>query len=313
MKYIKEYNQFEELNEKVSVKDIVLYFAILYGINGVNNLVFDLIRNYNLNKEVNKIYSIVNSPINLLEDENKILIEKLKKDIILQVKNSNLFDKFGKNYILDSLENITIKIANPTGKLINENTAAVFIKLGDIEKMMKNKFLFKFSDNHSTKSNVIIINERYINDKQLPEMLTHEIYHYVDALLSSNNNYISSELKLSKFVDKNLDDKNYSVRKLTSILSSKPDNIQIQDIISKLTSSILEDDKYLSSDEEIFTRWKTLKTKMIKNGYIEDMKTKINKNILLDYLSRNKPNYIDIEILLILDFDKIEELDNAVM
>lgn len=315
MKYIKEFNTYKDLdmiNEKITFKDVLFYVglsAIIFGqpvyklYNGAKNFY-----------EVKKIYNIVNSTENYPTGEEKIFIDSVRSDIISQVKSSNLFSKVNKGYILDSLKNVTIKIVEPTGNLVvSKNSAAVFIKLGDFEELVKGNFLFKHFDMHSSKKNVILINRNHINDKDLSEIITHEIYHYVDVLLGSNKE-LSTTLGLSKFVDnKIIDDENYLTYKATLMFGmGKTLSAYMKSLIKDLSIMTVDNISYLSKDEEIFARWKTFKGKLVKMGYVDSLETPITSLEVSKYVKDNDISLMDLDILLTLDWSKMEELDNLI-
>ena len=197
-----------------------------------------------------------------------------------------------------------MKFIEPTGKLIlNKKNVALFIKLGDLEKIL-NDDRFR-----SSKKNMILINIKHINDDDLSEVLTHEIYHYVDVLLDN----ISDKLELSKFVDKNIiNDKNYLNYKAALLLDADTKNLNnyISDLIADIAINTVDNIEYLSDDGEIFVRWKSFKSKMVKLGYLKSLSDKIDQREITKYLQNNKVSLTDLDILLVLDWNKMEELDS---
>ena len=315
MKYIKEFNQYEQIDEKIKFMDIVMYLSLLFAGNSTYNT-------FNDYKEINKLYTIVNSASYNGTSEQKQLVDSLKKNIIEQVRISPKFNKDIKSYILDSLQNITIKFANPTGeKLFKENSAAVYMNLVEVKKALSNHLAYYpiLKINSTSKENIIIVNKKYENDEDLPNMLVHEIYHYVDALLGQKVE-LSRELNLSQFIDKNIDgqDKDYVIRKYSSIYGVKfsETNTRIKELLKELSNKTINHIEYLKLPEEIFARWKTFKSYMVKKGDIKDMNSPVDKDLFIEYVSSIKPsnmNTEDLEFLLIIDWDKIPELDKLSM
>jgi len=304
MKYIKEFNNYEEINEKIKFKDIALYLSILFAGHTTYNT-------FNTYKEINKLYTIVNSASYDGTSEQKQLINNLKKDIIEQVRISPRFNKDIKSYILDSLQNITIKFANSTGKnIVKEKTGALYMNFGKLKKALSNTLIYYpiFKMNSTSVENIIIVNKKYENDEDLPNMLVHEIYHYVDALLGQKND-LSKELNLSQFIDKNVDNQ---ARKYSSIYGRKfsetsPD---IKKLLKELSIKTISNIEYLKSSEEIFARWKTFKSYMIKKGYIKDMNSPVDNELFMKYITNIKSiNSEDLEFLLVIDWSTIPELD----
>lgn len=118
MKYIKEFTQYEHIDEKIKFWDVAMYLTMLYaGYTTVNNY-----------SEINNLYTIVNSASYDGTSDQKHQIDSLKTNIIEQIKISPRFKSDVKSYILDSLRNITIKFANPTGKnILKKTTGALYL------------------------------------------------------------------------------------------------------------------------------------------------------------------------------------------
>lgn len=309
MRYIKEFNQYEKIDEKIKFWDVALYLSLLYtSYNTVSNF-----------REINKLYTIVNSASYNGTPDQKHQIDSLKKNIIEQIKISPKYNKDIKSYILDSLQNITIKFADPTGKnILKATTGALYMNLSIFKKHLDKNIIYStFNISKTSKENIIIVNKLYENDSDLANMLIHEIYHYVDALLGQKNN-LSKELNLSQFIDQNIkdDNENYISRKYAAIFGKKFNEIspKSQELFKELSNTTIDMIKYLKSPEELFVRWKTFKSYMVQKGYIKDMNSPVNTDLLMTYISNIKhQNSQDLEFLLIIDWDKIEELDNVSM
>lgn len=288
-------------------KNVLIYLTLLIFVNHIINFYEE----YRVYREVKdfyeKISSIENNPIGF--DKEKI--EKIKIETIQNIKESEQFNKLGKDFILDSLQSAKIKILEPKGYLfLKKTTAAFFIQLGDFEESIKNDFLLKRIE-PSPYKNLIIINKKYLEDDDLPEILTHEIYHYVDALFGDDK-YLSDKLNLSEFIDKNIIDNKSYLKKKASIIFNivNTENEELKNLSNKLSLSTIKNVEYLSNNREIFARWKTFKTKLIQKGYIENINSDVTLNIVLEYCEKSRTNIEDFNLLLVIDLDKIEELDS---
>lgn len=316
MRYIKTYEIYNDMiTEKITYKDILLYFSLLY-IGSHGYLFYKDIKNM---KEISKVYKVVNASDNYPSGKEKQLIDSVRYQIVNQVKNSDLFKKFGQNreYIIDSLETATIKFIEPTGKLVfKDDHIAMFIKLGELENVVRDRFkdnlLYKYFDLQSAKKNVILISKEHINDEDLDEILIHEIYHYVDRLLGDNKD-ISETLGLSKYVDAGIiDNKDYLNFKASLMYNYKNKNEYLDKLLSDIAEYTVTNFDYLSSDDEIFARWKAFKSKLVKYGYIDKLEDSIDTYDISKYIKDKKVNLTDLDILLIIDWDKMEELDNLI-
>ena len=184
------------------------------------------------------------------------------------------------------------------------------MNFGKLKNALSNTLIYYpiFKMNSTSVENIIIVNKKYENDEDLPNMLVHEIYHYVDALLGQKND-LSKELNLSQFIDKNVDNQ---ARKYSSIYGRKfsetsPD---IKKLLKELSMKTISNIEYLKSSEEIFARWKTFKSYMIKKGYIKDMNSPVDNELFMKYITNIKSiNSEDLEFLLVIDWSTIPELD----
>lgn len=308
MKYIKKY---QRLDEKISWNKFLL--SLLIGYIGYGN-VSKYYNEYKHNKEVHYLYNVVNSNTNYPTGKEKEIIEVTREKVIDQIKQSKLFVKFGKSYIVDSIKTATIKIVDTNIDIIGEDVAAAYIYLEPFTKGLQS--FDKFKDIQSTKSNIILINRSSLEYNDLASMLTHEIYHYVDRLYDST--YMSKKLDLSKFKDNKLNDKEHLMKKLAllkfHIPYNKIDNDELKDVLSKFVDLYNKEDfEYLTKSEEIFARLNTLKGNMIESGIINSYNDKLTKLNVIEFALKKKTLTMeDFDILLILDLDKISELDELI-
>lgn len=310
MKHVKEFESLEQLNEKISIKEIILSLAILYS-------TYNIHAGYNSYSEVKQLYNVVNSSEYNPAVKEKELIERIKEKLITIVEQSSKFDKKNKSYILDSLRKITIKIAEPTGEnIFKKSNIAIFLKLGDFEeKIKKSSIIYKIADFKSSKENVILINRKYIHDEDIADNIAHEIFHYVDNLLSNDGNYISDKLNLSKFVDKKLNDENYAFAKLRIIIAPNIVNLKQKyvNLIKEILKINMKKLNYYSNPSELFVRWKIIKLSMVTTNYIKDMNSDVTYNILYKFIKSEKLTAPDIEFLFTIDWHRIEEFNKITL
>ena len=307
MKYIKNYNN---MNEKISWNKFLLSLLIGYiGYSNINKIYKD----YKQNKEIHYLYNIINSTTNYPTGEEKEIIENTRNEVIDQIKQSDLFNKFGKPYIIDSIKTATIKIADIDIDIISSDVAAAYIYLEPFTKQLQSHDNFK--DIKTTKSNVILINKNFLDSNDLSDMLTHEIYHYVDKLYDSI--YVSTKLDLSQFIDKKIQNKNYLKNKFSIINTGIPyDELKddkLKDLIIQYFDTYDKGDiEYLTKPEEIYARWKTLKSKLIDSKIIQDYKNIITTKDIIKFSLDHKLGKEDLDLLLMIDLNKVEELDKLI-
>lgn len=290
-------NKFDKdiLNEKIKWKDLLIGLIMFNSTFMIKNTYIDY-------KTARQLYDIVNSPDYILKDSDKKLIDNIRKNIIDDIKISPLFKNLDREYIVDSIQNATIRISEPN-MILKNVSAACFISLSNIER---NKFIYK---KYISKENIIIINKEYINYPDLSSLLTHEIYHYIDKLYGEQDDY-TSNINLNEFLDKLiLSDDDYANSKIKYLF--KLNNQEIKKIHTVDLLKIYRDDyDYYTSNKEIFARWKTLKSKIVRTGILKDMNDNLTEEKLNLYLkSADSINPTELDILVVLDLNKIEKLD----
>jgi len=241
--------------------------------------------------------------------DNQRYIDSIKFETIQKVKYSNLYKKNKKPYIIDSLNNISIKLSVPIGKLImSKHTAGIFVNMEELSIKLNGHTYFKKLK--SNKRYIILINNRYLNDIDLAEIITHELYHYLDELMYN----ISDTINKYNIVDEKLLNEDDLIDKIAFLYDIEQDDItpHYKEIILSLSGHILDKKSYLSKNQEIFTRWKTFKSKLVDLNHIEDVNSIVHKSTIKKYIDISKYNISDLELLLILDLDKLETLDKLV-
>ena len=306
MKYIKEYNIFK-INEKISWYEMLIILGITYF--GVR----DISKNIQIHNKLTSIYNDINSPKSEPVGKELKQVELIRSQLIEKVSKMNRFKKFNQNWILDSLKTIHFKILDNMTEFGTKNSSAVgcYIYLPGFKKdyPLHHKIL-----SPPIFDNVIIIDRRLLNDSDCADVVTHELYHYIDRLTGGVKT-LSDKIDISQFLDKEImTNKLYGAKKLVLINGATLDGASSEKI--KDVENILDmfNFNYLTSNEELFARWETFKLRLLKNGYINN----INECPTIDDIS----NYIldknvkiseeDASILLILDWTKFEDLDNAI-
>lgn len=310
MKNIIEYAEFQ-VNEKISWKNLLIALSVCF--------VGDIqIKNY---KAIRSVYvDITNST--LPTKSEKDTIDKIRKDIINIIKQDNKFLKFNRPYILDSLKNIQFKIINEIDIGASEDIAAAcYIDLDAAKDNWMYDHIFK--DNLVGRDNFIIIRKKSLNSEMLPDYIVHEIYHFLDKLLGDKKITLSSSLKpKDNIIDKKvLSDKKWALDKLSMISTTyKYDELtpRLKELITHKYDDIISRKKYLTSESELFARWKTYKHNLVKNGFLSNINQKITPDIIVksfdiyskDYKTKNM-NLIaqNTDLLFFIDIKNVEKFN----
>lgn len=276
------------------------------------------IKNY---KAIRSVYvDITNST--LPTKSEKDTIDKIRKDIINIIKQDNKFLKFNRPYILDSLKNIQFKIINEIDIGASEDIAAAcYIDLDAAKDNWMYDHIFK--DNLVGRDNFIIIRKKSLNSEMLPDYIVHEIYHFLDKLLGDKKITLSSSLKpKDNIIDKKvLSDKKWALDKLSMISTTyKYDELtpRLKELITHKYDDIISRKKYLTSESELFARWKTYKHNLVKNGFLSNINQKITPDIIVksfdiyskDYKTKNM-NLIaqNTDLLFFIDIKNVEKFN----
>ena len=218
--------------------------------------------------------------------------------------------KFNKKWLLDSLQDIHFKIIDSidfTSANKNDEVQGCYFYI----KPLKHGFKSKLAG-EPPEDNIIIIKRSYLKNKELDEILIHELYHYVDRLTKYKYDTIDS------FLDKRalVDDK-YSLNKLVNIITANNYNYDDTILDSAMKKYILDlyngykdDRKYLTSKDEVFARWHSFKSELLKAGYINNIDEVPSKEDIYKFMWIDKRMDDQfITLLLVLDWNKFNEID----
>ena len=175
----------EKINEKIYWQEFLLALGLLY----VGTKTF---KDY---KHVEKIFTVINSSSSIPSKSESLKLEQIRSEVIKNIKESDIFNRFDKPFIIDSISNIEFKVIDkdiidrPNGVAVG-----VYISLSK----MKSKWKYKYLDKPKS-DNFILILRSQMDSPDLSETVVHEIYHYFDNL--SGN----SDIEYSK--NKTIDEK----------------------------------------------------------------------------------------------------------
>ena len=299
------------MNEKISWKHLLI------GL-GIYSATQNIISNYKNYSYLTKMYNTLNSP---LKKGDKEIIEETRSKLIENVRNSNLFKRFNRESIIDSLKSITIRIVDTlqiggTIGLPNGEYSGVCI---NIDKSNFTNKLMKPPDGE----NFILIERYTLNDKynHFDDVLCHELYHYIDRLYNGKNEYYSKSINLEQFFDKKINDIKYAKSKIRYLLFliGKDEKYNAKDLVDTDVdveyNRLIDMKEYFQGHSEIFTRFNTTKERMIKFGIIKSMNDRINDTIVSKYMVKMLQKkdiqgfYEATELFFYLDLGKIEDLD----
>lgn len=291
----------QQIDEKISWQNLL----IALGITAVS------IMNYREYNTLKKIYRDVNSEKSIPSKSDSAIIEKIRSEVIEKIRTSNLFNKFNKNFILDSISKVDFRVVDSIDFIRDLN--GCYINLKRMKDLKKNILL-----DVPSKDNFIVIERSVLNQKDAYETIAHEIYHYFDQLLGKDEYKYSHEIKLDTFIDKNIDNnKEYCLKKISILIGTpvdEKDKKEYNSLLDELYKYLKSEKDYYSNTSEIFVRYKVLKDDMIRLGIIDNVNSKITINeigALLDKYSFS--DRLDIlPYVFYLDLSKLEELDKVI-
>lgn len=232
--------------------------------------------------------------------------------MIDQISKSTKWNKFNKSDIIDSLKSIRFLVIDSTKySEMSQGSLACFIDLGRAKTKFASKFLDKPNEN-----GIIAVRSDAMKLKNLPSILVHELYHYVDKLNSNS-------IKLSRFVDRRLRyDKKLAIKKSLSLLLSNmefdPESITWSDKYEEANDYVqghwIKNWDYFTSDDELFARWMAIKSEMLKSGFITDIQKKIKFSDMSGWYQTLKgDDKSEFEnLMFFLDWSKIDQIDSQI-
>jgi hypothetical protein len=273
----------DAINEKISWQSILLALGLTYT----------AVSNYGEFGQIKSLYQEVNSAKAPSKGE-KEKIDSIRSEMIEIVKKSNIFNKFNKPFIIDSLKNIEIVISD--SPLVDKNALAIYMSLygyaGSNSTSLSGFSIGKYiadKEYKPKKENIIIIGKKAINQSNFYETLTHELYHYFDQLLGDKSNPYSKKISLNEIKDKNISSKEHRIEKLSLVMFGvKPEvlketSINAYDFCISYNKELIDafgSVDYLQSSSELFARIKTMKAFLLKNGIINDINQDLKKSDL---------------------------------
>jgi len=298
---MKNYKNFQIINEKFSLSNILFYAGLIYlGYSGYTKGKYI--------SDMKKVQTEINSSTNYPVGKDKKRVDNILKETVIQIENSDLFNDYNKKMLIDSIKSATVKFVDEKDFyfFVNRNhPAAMYIELDKLTENLNNIFNIKLVDFHFKNDNIILISNKYKEDKMLPEILTHELYHYVDKLL---DNY-SDKIDFSTYIDSTiLDNPEYLSNKIR-IFMGLPSNKKSDEVDKILSDLVLDEFDYVTDNHELFVRWRTLKTNMQKYGHIDNINSILEMDDVTNYLNDSRRVITDIQLFMVLDIDKLLELD----
>lgn len=292
MKYIKEFNSF---NEGIISNFGAFILAAMLG--------YGSMKVYRDTKFLKEIYDEVNDPMNMPNKVESNQIEDIRKNVIETIKSSDRFDKFGKDFIIDSLETIEFRFSDDD--ILINSSIGVFINISGFKQYFTSRFL-----DVPKNENFILFMRDQLYDKNIEQLILHEMYHYFDHLLKD----YTKTIKLDTLYDKRfIVDEKYSYDKIRNLLNFSPDE-EMDKNFKKYAKFIFDNKNYLKSSSEVFARWNSMKYKMIKLNIIDSFNDDVTLDDINELLTSSpfpsdNYEYIDFLLFISLNDENIKKLN----
>jgi hypothetical protein len=314
MKNIQNFENFEQINE--SKKSWITFGQLVIALGVLAVYGYANVKLYRL---ANRILDVVNSTKSDPLQKEQLFIDSIKNDFTARIKNEKLFSESQKEWIIDSLKTIQFKVID-SGLLDERNARACFINLDYLKEKVKGRKLVALAlDDFPNNSNFIILKRSYITtDPTYKRSVVHELSHYYHDLIKGA---VMEVPKMSDYVDKRISDDLYMQKKIRSLFGITIDNIKdkkkseiVKLLVRSICAELRQNEEYLTSEDELYARFKTLKHHMHQQGFIKDMKHPVTKDDVMlfiestyDYLPSD--NFVEhAAILVYIDLDKISQI-----
>lgn len=297
MNHIINFNDYENINEENRFIDKWSKFLLA---GGIIFLLSGHIRNIN---DARNIYKIVNTEQCIPTNKELAIMDSIREKVIATIEKTKMFNRFGKQSIIDSMRTIKFFVADeiPSGG----NPRGSFINL-DAMPSWRRKI-----DNYFGRpgfSNFILIRKDILHRPDSAHIITHELYHYLNKLY----NLSDIEIKLPILDKRVTKDKEYGCRKLAILMGIDYDSSQVyKKRVDMCYRDVIKEDSYYSSGIEMYARWMTFKQELLENGIITNINQKVTLDVITDSLNDKKNKDIgDLRILcLFLDLEKMGEME----
>jgi len=304
------------MKKKISWKT----FLIALGVYGIINT-FD----YKQFIELKKVYDTVNSNTTASSSDLK-LIELVRKNLIKNISESDVFKRTGRIYILDSLKSINIKVVDTITIVGQKDALGCYFDLNDFKSNWRNVFFKNLNSNN----NFILLAKKLLKTPEDTTVIAHEIFHYFDKMLGNDSLAYSEMKKLDSIFDQNIDDTNYVYKKMSLIDPniiqdtgqdkkhpiSSIEKSKALDRIHTLNTSFypiyIKEKRYITSPREIFSRYLTAKNDMISKGILKSLNQKMMIKDIQKYIISQtdySTKFDTLELFYYLNLDKLDELD----
>lgn len=301
MKHLKPFEGFDDyLTEKIKWQHLLLALGLYHGAKDLKTA-----------KSINHIYQVVNSPKSDPTESEKKTFDAIRKQMIESVRNSDRFQRFNKEWVIDSLKNIKVKVLDSIdleGSNPKSTLGAYFYIKPYNDKWISKPIGWIHGESDD---NLVFIKREILDDKDLDEILIHELYHYLDRLMS----YPDETKRLYFFDKKAFKDDKYTLNKLARIMMANQRNYDTLSNDMKRQIKYLYDDwkskkSYYQEPGELFARWNTLKSDMLKDGCLKDINQCPTKKDIYEFLfTRRRVDAQYLPLLLVLDWDRLEEFN----
>lgn len=296
MNYIKTQNEYEMLNESnLTWKQLLIGLGIVYTLNSL------LTPNPLTNQEVSELINDVNNNPTRLEDN---LIRDIKGKLISDILSTNKLSELKKNKIIVEVNKIKfICVDSETINSISANGNSIlgcYITYLDTDKKLI-KAIFIDKDKIKGLDNTIIHELRHLVDDTLGD----KSYRYSE--MSNIVNMLDKDIVIQNEIGKKkLRDKlkayttliserelGFKISSISDVEKLKKTNNFIEETTDEFVEDISDVDniKYITSPEEVYTRFHVMKKWMIKNGYIKDINSEITQEDIIKLF--NDPRFYD--------------------
>lgn len=265
--------------------------------------------------KVKKVYDVINSDKSRPTPKESRFIDSMRSELVRRLAADPRIPETHRGPILDSIRTIPFRVIDSdNGVLGSEDVYGSTIDLGGLKELLVNYKGASWALKGSTPpgNDYIVLRRKYIDDPNYWTTVVHEIFHYYHDLVVRAAPHGPM---LTDYLDPRVSDKAYLRKKIIYLLRGaglfaghKSEDQKLDIVARSAVREILASRDYLSSESELWARYKTLEYEVHQTGMTRDISEPLTIDAIHGMLARSAEMTNSLPILAVLDLDRLPEI-----